>query len=241
MIKAIIFDFGQTLVDSAEGFKFAEKIAKEKIYLNLSLNLNGDPWDNFLTQYRQIRKQYHSESIFSRPAIWQAVYDHFQCKSDSLMLEKMETEYWDQVKSRTRPFPETINVLEKLSTQFRLGIITNTQGQRTSENHRISLFPKIEKFFETVIIAGESNIPAKPHALPFDLCLKGMKLKSDEAVYVGDDFQKDIFGAGHAGLHPVWLKHHLVKRSWPDPAPSSHYQIITDLNELSELIKRRFG
>ena len=30
MIKAIIFDFGQTLVDSADGFRSAEKIAKEK-------------------------------------------------------------------------------------------------------------------------------------------------------------------------------------------------------------------
>ena len=29
MIKAIVFDFGQTLVDSAAGFRLAEKVAKE--------------------------------------------------------------------------------------------------------------------------------------------------------------------------------------------------------------------
>ena len=33
MIKAILFDFGQTLVDSADGFRAAETIAKEKIFL----------------------------------------------------------------------------------------------------------------------------------------------------------------------------------------------------------------
>jgi FMN phosphatase YigB (HAD superfamily) len=33
---------------------------------------------------------------------------------------------------------------------------------------------------------------------------------------VGDDYRIDICGAREAGLHPVWIKHHLVKRNWPD-------------------------
>ena len=32
MIKAVIFDFGQTLVDSAEGFRSAEKQVEKKIF-----------------------------------------------------------------------------------------------------------------------------------------------------------------------------------------------------------------
>lgn len=235
MIKAIIFDFGQTLVDSADGFRSAEKIAKKRIFISLFPDANEDKWQAFLTEYRQIRKNFHAKSDFSRPAIWQAVYDRFNCQADSKKLVQMETEYWELVKLKTSPFPETISVLERLSKKYKLGIITNTQGQKSSGSHRIALFPDIEKFFETVIIAGESDLPPKPDPLPFLLCLEKMKLKPAEALYVGDDFEKDVCGAADTGLHPVWLKHSLVKRSWPEPEIRTHFRVITNLNELFEI------
>jgi len=235
MIKAIIFDFGQTLVDSADGFRSAEKIAKEKIFSHLFPYKNEGLWQTFLTEYRLIRKNYHAKSNFSRFAIWQAVYDWFNRKADSKKLVQMETEYWELVKSMTTPFPETINVLEKLTKKYRLGIITNTQGQKTSGNHRIALFPTIEKFFETIIIAGESGLPPKPDPQPFLLCLEKMNIKSSEAIYVGDDFEKDICGAADSGLHPVWIKHRLVKRSWPEPKNNTDVTVITTLEDLLEI------
>jgi FMN phosphatase YigB (HAD superfamily) len=48
------------------------------------------------------------------------------------------------------------------------------------------------------------------------LCLQELGIDAAEAVYVGDDYRIDICGAREAGLHPVWIKHHLVKRNWPD-------------------------
>ncbi len=232
MIKAIIFDFGQTLVDSANGFRQAEKTAKEKIFSSLFPQAGDDQWQIFLTEYRQIRKRFHAESNFSRYAIWQAVYDRFNSKADSKKLTQRETEYWECVKSRTTPFPETISVLEKLAKRFQLGVITNTQGQKTSRTHRIALFPEIEKFFEVILIAGESGLPAKPDPKPFLLCLEKMNIKASQAIYVGDDFQKDVLGAGSVGMNSVWLKHSLVKRSWPDPEHHTAFSVITDLNQL---------
>jgi len=136
----------------------------------------------------------------------------------------------------TKPFPETIRVLEKLAEKYRLGIITNTQGQKNTGAHRIALFPDIEKFFETIIIAGESGLPPKPDPQPFALCLEKMKIKNpSEAIYVGDDFEKDIHGAAAAGLLPVWIKHSLVKRSWPEPEICTDVKVITGLDGLLEI------
>jgi len=236
MIKAIIFDFGQTLVDSADGFRSAEKIAKEKVFSNLFPNAGDDQLQIFLTEYRQIRKGFHAKSNFSRFEIWQAVYEKFNCGADFKKLTQMETDYWKLVQSMTKPFPETIGVLEKLVEQFKLGIITNTQGQKTSGTHRIALFPGIEKFFKVILVAGESGMPAKPDPKPFLLCLKKMRLKPHEAIYVGDDFEKDICGASNAGLHPVWIKHYSVNRSWPEPTTCLHVNIIDSLDELLEII-----
>jgi len=240
MIKAIIFDFGQTLVDSADGFRAAEKQAKEEIFVSLFPNASDEQWQLFLTEYRQVRKLFHARSHFSRPDIWQAVYDKFYSQANPVKLIEMETDYWETVKSQTIPFPETIVVLKSLAKQFQLGIITNTQGQKTSGPHRIALFPGIEKYFKTILIAGEDGIPAKPHADPFVKCLDLMAVKPSEAVYVGDDFQKDVFGASYAGLHPIWLKHHTVKRTWPDPGPNNHFHTITDLNQLLQFPMSRF-
>ena len=231
MIKAVIFDFGQTLVDSADGFRVAEKIAKERIFRSLFTD-EEDKYQHFLTEYRQIRKSFHTRSEFSRISIWQAVYERFERTADLQELSQMETEYWDLVKSRTTPFPETIAVLEKLTARFRLGIITNTQGQKSGGNHRIALFPGIEKYFDTIIIAGESGLPAKPDSEPFLLCLKEMNLKPSEAIYVGDDFQKDVDGSSAVGMYPVWLKHERVKRNWPEPAKHIRFRTITDLTQL---------
>ena len=65
MIRAVIFDFGQTLVDSAEGFRSAEKQVEKKIFDDLALT----SWQEFLENYRKIRRQFHEKSSFSRKAI----------------------------------------------------------------------------------------------------------------------------------------------------------------------------
>ena len=230
MIKAIIFDFGQTLVDSAKGFRMAEKVAKEKIYDTLKFHRKEINEQLFLKEYRRIRKSFHEASNFSRVSIWDCVYKQFDHQVELELLEQMEDEYWNYVKQLTNPFPETIEVLGKLSQKYQLGLISNTQGQRTNAGHRMVLFPEIESYFNTIIVAGESGIPAKPNPQPFDLCLEQMQIKPAEAIYVGDDYRNDVCGSGDAGLQPVWLKHHLVQRNWPEVETT--VKIIENLSEL---------
>lgn len=72
-IKAILFDFGQTLADSAEGFRSAEKVAQEKIFKDLAIT----EWDQFLQNYRRIRADFHAKSNLSRFNIWRQVYWYY--------------------------------------------------------------------------------------------------------------------------------------------------------------------
>lgn len=229
MIKAVIFDFGQTLVDSAEGFRSAEKQVEKKIFQDLALT----SWQEFLGNYRIIRKKFHEKSNFSRKAMWQEVYWYYCRHCDEKLLESWEDEYWEKVDASTKPFPETEDVLEKLAAEYGIALITNTQGQKGGDKHRVRLFPQIERFFDTVIVAGESGVPEKPDMAPFELCLERMKVSADEAIFVGDDWCIDICGAGNAGMHPVWLKHHLVKRTWPEVKET--VPIITNLEQLLDL------
>ena len=64
-IQAVIFDFGQTLVDSADGFRRAEKEAQERLFAGLALSLR----EPFLENYRRIRSPFHGRSDLSRRAM----------------------------------------------------------------------------------------------------------------------------------------------------------------------------
>jgi len=226
MIKAVLFDFGQTLVDSADGFRSAEKEAQRRIFADLGTS----SWASFLSIYRRTRKAFHESSNFSRKSIWQEVYRNYDKEPEDELLEKWEKAYWKRIKSETMVFPETRHVLKNLISGYRLALITNTQGQKTSGKHRLSQFPELERFFEVIIVAGESGVPPKPAPEPFLLCLKGLGITSAEAVYVGDDWRIDICGARDVGIQPIWLQHHSVRRSWP--VVETSVPIITSLNPL---------
>ncbi|MFH1932921.1 MAG: HAD family hydrolase [Pseudomonadota bacterium] len=229
MIKAVLFDFGQTLVDSANGFRAAEKEAQARIFSDLSLT----SWENFLSSYRRIRKEFHDKSMFSRKLIWEEVYFYYCLAPDLTRLEIWEHEYWETVKAHTTLFPETEQVLEALTARYKLALITNTQGQQARNTHRINQFSNLERFFKVIIVAGEGGVPPKPDRIPFRLCLERLGIVPDEAVYVGDDWRIDICGAKDVGIQPIWLQHYSVNRNWP--AVETSLPIITSLDQLLDL------
>ena len=130
-------------------------------------------------------------------------------------------------------FPETERVLEKLASRYLLALVTNTQGQRESHEHRFFNFPHLERMFKVIIKAGESGLPPKSDSAPFLLCLEKLGIEPAEAVFVGDDWRIDICGAQNAGIKPIWLKHHTVSRTWPDVETS--VPVITSLDQLLDL------
>ncbi len=207
----------------------AEKQAETKIFKDLAL----ESWLDFMTDYRRLRKDFHTKSNLSRKALWGAVYRHYDREPNASLISREENDYWERVKSNTKPFQETKRVLEQLASKYRLALITNTQGQEVSGWHRISLFPDLESFFEVVIVAGENDIPPKPAPMPFLLCLEKLGLEPADAIYVGDDWRNDICGAEAVGIQPIWLKHHTISRNWQ--IIETQVPVITNLKPLLDL------
>lgn len=230
LIKAVVFDFGQTLADSSQGFRSAEKEAQKRLFSYLGKT----SWDDFLAVYREVRKTLHESSDFCRRDMWVQVCNRYGVASDRLLFEQWEKDYWHTVEEQTQLFPEVLPTLKELATRYRLALITNTQGQHESGNHRLSRFPSLAGFFQEIIVAGAGGgLPAKPHPAPFWHCLARLDLSPHEVVFVGDDWRIDICGAGNIGIQPIWLKHHAVKRSWPNVETA--VPVITSLDQLLEL------
>lgn len=233
MIKAVIFDFDQTLVNSAESFRLAEKDAETRIYSDLGLT----SWSDFLSDYRKFRGEFHAAANFSRRSLWGAVFLHYGHEPPEGFLAELETEYWDTVRSKTRLYPETKTVLQRLKSTYRLGLVTNTQGQDNLKGHRLSQFPEINSYFEAIVVAGESGVSPKPNRKPFLLCMEILGISPSEAIFVGDDFQIDKLGADGVGLKPVLLKHYSVDINWPQVETS--VPVINSLDELVPLIEKK--
>lgn len=232
MIKAILFDFGQTLVDSADGFRQAEKDTQAAIFQDLAITDH----DAFKHHYRRIRAEFHEKGDLSRVNIWREVFWYY-CREPSVDgLRQWEQTYWRTVQSNTRVFPEVHRVLMALAAKYGpLGLVTNTQGQSDAGTHRLTAYPELAARFAVTVVAGENGVPTKPDARPFAVCLGQLGVAAEEAVYVGDDWRIDVCGARDAGLHPVWLKHHTVKRNYPEV--DADVPVITSLNELPPVLE----
>ena len=257
MIRTILFDLSGTLVDSADAFRAAEKHAQHRIFGDLRGKgavssevvqpLGGAPRpaqpllpqvsrDTFLAAYRKLRKQCQDVAAnFPRPEMWAEVYRHFDREPDSRQLLAWELDYWESVRNATTLFPETIQVLERLRRDYTLGLVTNRQGPGVSEAHTLARFPELEQLFQVTVVAGEGDIPAKPNAAPFALCLERLGATADNAVFVGDDWQVDIIGARAVGIEAIWLKHHTVHRTWPEVGAEQPAPVIDRLDALLDL------
>jgi HAD superfamily hydrolase (TIGR01549 family) len=229
MIRAIVFDFGQTLVDSADGFRAAEKEAQRNTCAALGLTEE----EAFLTVYREIRSRFHARSDFSRKRLLEAVFRHYGQEPETALLEQWEAGYWERIKAMTRVFPEAEAVLSALQGRYRLALITNAQGQTVEGKHRLGNYPELRKFFEVILVAGEGGVPPKPDPLPFRHCLDQLGIAPDEAVYVGDDWRIDVRGSEAVGMHPVWLRHRSLRRNWPQVETAA--PVIDSLERLLDI------
>lgn len=234
MIKAIVFDFVQTLGSAADGYKKAEKNSQEKLYEKLG-GTSVVNWDKYKELYRQERKEHFLRSDFSRRNVWIAICSRFNISCDIDFFDMLENQYWTIVKESMKLFPETLPVLEKLGKKYKLGLVTNSQKDGSTQALDNEEYQKLEKHFDAIIISGENNIPAKPDPVPFNMIIDALGVLPEEALFVGDDMRVDIEGSKSVGMTPIWLKHSSVERNWP--SPSFEVIEITKLDMLLDLEK----
>jgi len=100
-----------------------------------------------------------------------------------------------------RLIPQTKEMLETLRGSYPLGLLSNfTHGPAV---RKLLSQVGLDRFFEVVIISGEVGY-RKPHPLPFRVLVDHLGVPSHQVIFVGDDLEPDILGAGRAGLNPVW-------------------------------------
>lgn len=196
MIKAVIFDLDNTLIDFMRMKRIAcESAIDAMIDTGLSLN-KADALD-------KLYKIYFKEGL-EDPTIFQKFLKKTTGSVDYAMLAKGIVAYRDARTGFLKPYPGTRKTLNLLKEKgLKLAIVSDAPKLKAW----IRLVNMgIENIFD-VVIAYEDTGRKKPSPLPFKAALKSLKVKPEECLMVGDMPHRDMKGAKKLGIKTCFAKY----------------------------------
>lgn len=120
-------------------------------------------------------------------------------------------------------------LLADLREEYALGLLTN--GPADAQQSKLDRFDWVDAF-DAVVITGHLDA-GKPDERAFRAVLDDLGVAPDEAVYVGDDPEKDVEGAKNVGMAAIQV----VFDGGPDRHPDADAHVdrtalATDLPEI---------
>jgi putative hydrolase of the HAD superfamily len=239
-IHAVIFDVNGTLVeiwtedDAEQVFRAAGHFLT---YQGIDLR-RGQVRELYFQAMKAQRKsspQLHPE--FDAVAIWRTIIE--EQASDytrSLPAGKLEelplvlAELTRGVsRRRLQLYPSVREVLQLLRERFPLALVTDAQSAwARAELQQVGLL----EYFDPIVISGDYGY-RKPDRRLFQHALDALGIAPQNTLYVGNDMQRDIYGAREAGMQTVMFNSEQGKKEYLDCLPD---HTITDHRELLEIV-----
>ncbi len=122
-------------------------------------------------------------------------------------------------------FPDAMDTVLKLKEKYKIGILTNgAHLAQWGKIERSGLMP----YVDAIVVSEDAGV-RKPDVRIFEMMADKLGLKCEECIYVGDTFSLDIMGAYNSGMHPVWI--------WPsERAKPSDFE-VTRIRNISDLLE----
>ena len=224
----MLFDIDDTLFDTATLVKMARMNAvKAMIESGLPIRDVQRGYRSLLTIVKKYGANY--DHHFDR------LLEDLGCAHDPKIIAAGIVAYHDTKLAYLKPDPDLIPTLIALRDNgCKIGIVSNGRSVKQWEKIiRLGL----QNFFHVVVISEEAGFE-KPDSKIFKVALKKLNVKANEAVYVGDTLETDIFGANKSGLISVRLLKRKRRESQPDKAirPKVTIRRISELLSLLETI-----
>jgi putative hydrolase of the HAD superfamily len=261
MIKAIIFDLDDTLLNDKksiqEAFRATCELAAQTCNLN-PIQLEDAVRTHAIKQYASYSTYDFTQKIGINPfeGLWGTFDDegedfqvlhhiapHYQMETWKEGLSVLGIEDNNLARELAEAFPrfrkklpfvfeDTYHVLEEIKGKFQLLMLTN--GSPSLQKTKLNITPQLMSYFDDIVISGEFCI-GKPDPSIFQHILDRSGLLKEEAIMVGDNLHTDILGANRIGMKNVWVNRRNMEIN--DIQPTYEVQ---QLKELLCLVKRNW-
>ncbi len=239
MLKAVIFDFGDTLILTD---RFNYEHCLKRLFQSLEADGIKLPYEDAVRVYFEVRDKTYEETERSLREIkfCNRIVETLKRFSYSLddshpIIIRAAEAFSDAFVDFMRMEKNTYGLLEKLSLKYKLGMISNF-AYAPAVHKTLTRF-NLTKFFATLIISGEFGW-RKPSPKIFRKALHDLRIKAEESVFVGDSLVADIVGARKVGMKAIWLKRRENKRLENIEADLKPNEIIQNLESLPEYLNR---
>lgn len=208
MIKAVLFDFDETLQDRTAAF--------EK-YMDTFLDcyrpdLNSDEKEKCKKDMVDTGNGGYVDRVK-----WCSKLVEMWGWSDAPPAEELAFHYDKNFGDHNVIFPNTKPLLQELKKRgYITGVITN--GPSMLQNHKMDM-SGLRELCDIVVVSGDVGVH-KPDPELFIYTADKLSLKCEECVYVGDHPINDIEGALCAGMHAIrmnwgWFKNQNLRKDVP--------------------------
>lgn len=215
---AVLFDLDDTLIDRDQ--------ARDRFFSYLlatyfpHLAPEGDAWRDRMKTLRDLDRGGRG----SKSAIHDYLFGGSQTMSSRAFIELM--------RGKLACYASWSDGAESLlrclhARRHPMAVVTNGSASQRLKLETIGA----SRFFDAVFISEEVGI-AKPDTHIFQLAMSRLNASPGRSVFIGDSLERDMAGAGNAGMMTVYIK----KGGEEDAGESSCDLIVSGLSALSELV-----
>jgi putative hydrolase of the HAD superfamily len=215
--RHLFFDLDNTLWD----FDLNSRLALRETFVKYNLGLHQ--FDRFFEVY--IRHNEHlwelyRNNMITKQELTRSRFDlsFRETGITGIGGEEFNGEYLAILPDQTALCRGALDVVKKLSVQYKLYIITNGFSEvQIKKMDKSGLLP----YFRRIFTSEETGIN-KPSPEIFRYALKTSNAQKKESLMIGDSWEIDIAGAMEAGLDQVWIVHNGTEQEYTSDMCHQH-------------------
>jgi putative hydrolase of the HAD superfamily len=195
-IEGLLFDYGGTLDGPAS--HWLDRFVG--YYRNYGIDV---PFDDLRRAfYRADEKAYAEPRVADMP-VRELMEFHVAVQLDELAIDQpaLQIRLVDRfVEETTRALQSSRKILTRLSTHYRLGVVSNFYGNVSRILHDAGFGPLLSVVIDSNVVGL-----SKPDPAIYALAVGELSTPAAQTMHVGDSYERDVYAAHAAGLRTAWL------------------------------------
>jgi putative hydrolase of the HAD superfamily len=230
MIRAVLFDLDDTLVDHQHASRAAIAGVRERFK-----PLHAKDLDDLVRENQRILDSMHHEVAMGKRDVADARIERyrrlFAYAGEGPERAGAAAELHRRIYQSSRRCVEgALELVTHLHARLRVGVITNnTVNEQTEKLATFGFAPHVD-----VLVTSEEAGVAKPDPQIFRIALERLGCEPYEAVMIGDAWVQDILGATSAGIRALWLNRQGLAH--PDPAVAMQICCLHPAEDVAMLV-----